>query len=255
MFTALTFNMQNGQAWDDAAPDNDTVDIAATAAFLRSQDVDILFLQEVERGHDGGHQVEPPPHYTMLRELLPEYDGIFGYPVPNPTEIPFGLGLAILSRTPIDNAFRRDLDPAAVTFDFNGTPRTPSHRLILGGETVLGQRRLRLVNTHLQAFFMIHASSDDHPAQRDAVEREITSSPLPTVLAGDFNCAPHESLVEQFANAGFHSAQTQTITWKRMPFVLDHIFLNAPLRVLSCDVVPTDTSDHHAVRVGLDFAR
>lgn len=254
IFSTLTFNMQNGQPWDEAAPDNRSVDIAGTIDFLRSQDADVVFLQEVEEGHDGGRQVEPPPNYTALREALKGYDSVFGYPVPNETEIPFGLGLAIFSKTKLREVRKIDLPAAAIAFDYEGVERRPSERLLLACTTVIGGRSVHLLNTHLQAFFMIRASSDDHTAQRDAVEAELRAVGGPAVLAGDFNCSPQEGLIAQFERAGFQPVQTQEITWRRMPFVLDHIFHNAPLLLERHEVIATTASDHHAVRAEFRFA-
>ncbi len=253
-FSALTFNMQNGQGWDDARPDDTEIKIADTVAFLKEQTADVIFLQEVERGHEGGGQVEPPPHYEILKAELAGYDSIFGYPISNPQEIPFGLGLAIFSRTLLSEPLRIDLPPADITFEYGGTPRKPSHRLLIGADTKIGGRTVRLLNTHLQAFFMINGSSNDHRDQRDLVEAKLRKSTGPTLLAGDFNCAPGESLIEQFASAGFQTAQNKEITWRRMPFVLDHLLHNSPLRLEECRVIPTATSDHHALRCEYSFA-
>ncbi len=109
MFSTLTFNMQNGQLWDDASPDTTPIDLAAAAAFIQEQDCDIVFLQEVECGFEGGGQIEPPPNYEFLRSRLAGYDSVFGYPLKNPLELPFGLGLAIFSKTPLRNFSRIDL--------------------------------------------------------------------------------------------------------------------------------------------------
>lgn len=253
MFTALTFNMQNGQSWDDHDPDNAPIDLARTVDFLLSQSADIIFLQEVERGHEGGRQIEPPPHYEFLRSRLQGYHSVFGYPRPNPLEIPFGLGLAIFSRFPLDDVSRLDLPPADIPFEFEGRTRRPSHRLLLSASTEVEGHGVRLVNTHLQAFFMINATSDEHRTQRDMVERELHRCGTPVLLAGDFNCSPGDSLVRQFEEAGFHASQKDQITWRRRPYVLDHIFYNAPLRLESCRVIPTTASDHHAVRSEFSF--
>ena len=78
MFSALTFNMQNGQIWDDANPDDTPVNLDATVASLREQNADIIFLQEVEQGFEGGHQIQPPPNFEFLRKELPEYSAVFG---------------------------------------------------------------------------------------------------------------------------------------------------------------------------------
>ncbi len=253
MFSALTFNMQNGQVWDENDPDGSEVNFDRAIAFLREQDADVVFLQEVERGHEGGRQVEPPPHYTRLKAALPHYHSVFGYPVPNPLEIPFGLGLAILSKTPLTNFYRVDLPAADITFEYAGVSRTPSQRLLIGAEAELAGRRVRLLNTHLQAFFMIKGSSNDHLRQRTLVEAELRKCSGPALLGGDFNSAPEETVVDQFAQAGFCASQCSEITWRRMPFVLDHIFYNGPLRLENCTVIPTEASDHHAVRSEFSF--
>lgn len=254
MFSALTFNMQNGQVWDENDPDGSEVNIDRAIAFLREQDADVVFLQELERGYEGGRQIEPPPHYSRLKAALPRYHSVFGYPAPNPLEIPFGLGLAILSKTPLKNFFRVDLPAAEITFEYDGVRRTPSQRLLLGADTEIEGRMVRLLNTHLQAFFMIKGSSNDHLTQRDLVEAELRKCAGPALLGGDFNSAPEETVVEQYAREGFRASQTTEVTWRRMPFVLDHIFYNRPLRLESCAVIPTEASDHHAVRSEFSFA-
>jgi len=253
IFSTLTFNMQNGQPWNEAEPDRTETDIEQTVEFLREQDADVVFLQEVERGYEGGAQIDPPPNYTRLREALKGYDSVFGYPIANELEIPFGLGLAIFSKTKLRDFQRVDLDPAGVEFEYEGVLRKPSHRLLLQATTVLGGRTVGLLNTHLQAFFMIGASSAEHRSQRDAIEAALRAQAGPALLAGDFNCAPGEGVVEQFGLAGFHPAQNSEITWRRMPYVLDHIFYNAPFRLEACQVLPTLASDHHAVRAEFSF--
>lgn len=253
MFSALTFNIQNGQVWDDANPDNSPVDLGQTIDFLREQDADIIFLQEVEPGYEGGNQVEPPPNFGKLREALPGYDAVFGYPIPNPLEIPFGLGLAIFAKGPLTSFHRVDLPPAHIDFEFAGVRRKPSHRLLIGAETRIEGRPLRLLNTHLQAFFMISGSSNDQPQQRDLVEKALREGKGATLLGGDFNTAPGEDLVEQLESTGFQASQKTEITWRRKPLVLDYIFHNAPLRLERCEVIPTLASDHHAVRCEYSF--
>lgn len=254
IFSALTFNMQNGQPWNDAQPDCEEIQLERTVEFLREQSPDLLFLQEVERGYEGGRQMDPPPNYSKLREALKGYDSTFAYPLPNALEIPFGLGLAIFSKTKLRDIRRVDLEPASVEFEYQGVKRRPSHRLLLAASTVIDGREVRLLNTHLQAYFMIGSSSAEHRGQRDAVEAVLREQTGPALLAGDFNSAPGEGVVEQFGAAGFRPVQNEEITWRRKPFVLDHIFFNAPLRLESRTVVPTLSSDHHAVRAEFSFA-
>lgn len=254
MFTALTFNMQNGEPWvpDEESP---AIDLKQSIEFLRSSDADIMFIQEVEQGHDGGHQVEPAPHYTALRAALNGYHSTFAYPPRNRDELPFGLGLAIFSRFPLDNLWQLVLPADVLEFEYGGRKRKPSERLLIGAEANVAGRRVVVMNAHLQAYFMIGATSDDHTGQRDVVVAKLRDSPPSTLLCGDFNCTPEEGLVDQFAQAGFQPAQTERPTWKRKPYVVDHIFYGAAFTCINCEVIETAASDHHAILATMEFSR
>ncbi len=254
-FRLLTLNIQNGQPWCEANPDDPRIDLEAVGDFLVSQDADVICLQEVERGFDGGLQLDPPPHYETLRSMLPGYDSVFGYPLKNDLEIPFGLGLAIFSRTKLEGFERVDLPAAPLSFEFAGKTRHASSRLLISAKTIIDGESIHILNTHLQAFFMINASSNDHPEQRNIVEASLRALRGPALLAGDMNTAPGETLVEQFAAAGFDSVQSTVPTWRRRPYVVDHIFHNNRLSCLDRRVVRTAVSDHHALVADFEFAR
>ena len=255
MFTALTFNMQNGEPWIGPEAPPPPADLAGTCAFLQSCNADVIFLQEVERGHDGGEQAQPPPHYAALQDALPGYDSAFAYPPQNPDEIPFGLGLAIFSRTPIEGFWEENLEAPDIIFEYGGRTRKPSQRLLVGARTQIGDRSLGLLNTHLQAFFMIGASADQYPQQRRRVLSRLAAEPQPVIAAGDFNCAPEENLIGEFAARGFRSVLDSEITWRRRPYCLDHIFYGDALVLEEKRVIPTTVSDHHAVMARFSFAR
>lgn len=254
MFTALTFNMQNGEPWVGPAAPPAAPDIEATAAFLRQAQADVLFLQEVEQGRDGGGQAQPPPYFEILRRLLPHPWSVFAYPPDSRDELPFGLGLAIFSRFPL-HAWERVILPAVdVEFEFGGRRRPPSPRLLIWAEAEVERRRVQLLNTHLQACFMLGTSSDLHPTQRRlALEQLRAAGPL-ALMGGDFNTEPGDHLLEEFESAGFPPAQRQLPTWKRHPYCTDHLFYGRGLRMLECRVLPTDVSDHEAVWAKFDLA-
>ena len=90
----------------------------ATIKEIRSHDADIVMLQEVEQTQPGGLQANPPPHYTRLQEELKDYDSYFCYPKPDPRELPFGIGLAIFSKTPLREHICLNLPSPPVEFDF-----------------------------------------------------------------------------------------------------------------------------------------
>jgi len=252
-FSVLQFNMQFGQVWDDAYPDHAPVDLEQTIAEIKRQNADIVLLQEVEHAEPGGKQIDPPPNYTRLKAALPEYDSYFSYPKSDARELPFGIGLAIFSRSKLFDTTRLDLPSPPIEFNFNGETKTPTDRLLIGAKTKIGGKTVQLFNTHLLAFFMLKSSSTNHPEQRQIVVDQLRRSELPALLGGDFNVSGHETLVAQFEEAGFSTAQINEITWRRMPLVLDHVFFNEQLRCVKQQVIPTLSSDHHLLRVELEL--
>jgi len=252
-FRALQFNMQFGQVWDHHDPDNAPIDLDLTVKEIRAQNADIVFLQEVERARPGGEQLDPPPNYTRLRSALPDYDTFFSYPKVDPHELPFGIGLCILSRTPLRETLRVDLPSPTIEFEFQGERKVPTDRLLIGARTTIAGQELRIFNVHLLAFFMLNASSDQHTSQRRQVLGEVSAAGSPTLLGGDFNVARHETLLHEFSNAGYNTVQAKEVTWRRRPYVLDHLFYNQWLRPVRHVVRPSAASDHHMVIADFDF--
>jgi len=252
-FRVLQFNMQFAQVWDDAYPDRAPINIEATIAEIKRWDADIILLQEVEHAQVGGAQVNPPPHYTHLCEALQGYDSWFSYPKADPRELPFGIGLAIFSRTTLHDVMKRELPSPPVEFDFFGKKTTPTDRILIGAKTHVLGKELQLYNTHLLAFFMLGSSSTTHPFQRKIVVDQLAEFKGPALLAGDFNVSQHRTLIKQFAERGFETVQQLEITWRRRPYVLDHIFHNKQLKCVAHQVAPTPASDHHVLVADFEF--
>ncbi|GAB5559226.1 MAG: hypothetical protein SynsKO_08730 [Synoicihabitans sp.] len=254
-FRILQFNMQFGQVWDDESPDTAPIRVEEALAEVQRHNADIITLQEVEKAAPNGQQVQPPPHYHRLQEALPGYDSYFSYPNADERELPFGIGLAIFSRTPLRESFRESIPSPPVEFDFFGETKTPTDRLLIGAKTTIDGRDVAIVTTHLLAFFMLKSSSEKHGEQRAQVGEHLRRADMPTLLTGDFNVSNKMSLVDEYAKFGFRSAQTEEITWRRKPFVLDHVFYNAPLRCVHHEVIPSPASDHHALVADFEFAK
>lgn len=252
-FKILQLNMQYGQAWDDADPDHAPVNLDLTLDEIRSHGADIVLLEEVELAQPGGVQANPPPNYTRLRAGLNGYDGHFAYPRADPRELPFGIGLAIFSKTPLRDVLRRDLPSPPVEFEYAGKKHTPTDRLLLGATTTVAGRELRVLNTHLLALFMLNTDSTEFSRQPRLVVEAARASAGPTVVAGDFNVVIHEALVRQFAAAGYQTVQASQPTWRRQPYVLDHIFYSHHLRLVGHTVKPTRASDHHVLVAEFEF--
>jgi len=245
--------MQFGQGWDDAHPDRVSVDLDLTISEILSHGADIILLQEVEHARTGGMQADPPPNYTRLKAALKGYYSYFSYPKADPRELPFGIGLAIFSKTPLRDTFRCDLPSPPIEFEFLGEKKTPTDRLLIGAKTTLAGRELQLFNTHLLAYFMLNSSSEHHTEQRLLVVEQLLRANGPVLLGGDFNVSKHDSLVRQFAEAGYRTVQAEETTWRRRPFVLDHIFYNRHLHLLRHAVKPTISSDHHMLVAEFEF--
>lgn len=252
-FKILQLNMQYGQTWDDADPDHAPVNLDLTLDEIRSHGADIVLLEEVELAQPGGVQANPPPNYTRLRAGLNGYDGHFAYPRADPRELPFGIGLAIFSKTPLRDVLRRDLPSPPVEFEYAGKKHTPTDRLLLGATTTVAGRELRVLNTHLLALFMLNTDSTEFSRQPRLVVEAARASAGPTVVAGDFNVVIHEALVRQFAAAGYQTVQASQPTWRRQPYVLDHIFYSRHLRLVGHTVKPTRASDHHVLVAEFEF--
>ena len=252
-FRVLQFNMQFGQTWDETDPGRAPIDVEATLTEIRRHEADLIFLQEVERAKADGAQVFPPPNYSRLREGLAVYESFFAYPRPDPRELPFGVGLAIFSRSRLSGTFRRDLPSPPIEFNFNGRKTTPTDRLLIGARTTLAGREVHLLNTHLLAFFMLGSSSEQNNIQRHLIAEHLGAASGPTLLAGDFNVRDTASLAAQFAGRGFATVQRTEPTWRRHPYVLDHIFHNAPLQPVRWAVQPTRASDHHVLVADFRF--
>lgn len=254
-FKVLQFNMQFGQIWDEADPDSAPIRLDATIAEIKSHAADIIMLQEVERAEPGSSQPPTPANYSRLKAELGGYHSAFSFPRADPRELPFGIGLAIFCRWPLHDMVCVNLPSPPVEFEFFGEKRTPTDRLLIGASTDIDGRAVRLLNTHLLAFFMLKSSSEEHRQQRDLVAAELAKCTGPTVVTGDFNVSKHESLIEQFGRVGYKTVQAQEVTWRRRPYVLDHIFYNDWLRLLSWRVKPTLASDHHVLCADFEFAR
>ena len=179
-----------------------------------------------------------------MKEALSGYDSWFSYPKADPRELPFGIGLAIFSKTPLIEKSRIDVPSPAIEFEFGGKKTTPTDRLMIGAKTVINGREVQFYNVHLLAFFMLGSSSTMFPWQRDLVADRLASSDIPTILGGDFNVSQHASLVEQFAEFGYATVQYKVPTWHRRPFVLDHIFYNSGLKCAEHSVENSTASDH-----------
>jgi len=252
-FKVLQFNMQFGQTWRATEPDRAPVDLDQTLAEILSHDADLIMLQELERATPGLTQPILPPNYLRIKQALHGYDGFSEFPKTDDRELPFGIGLAIFSKAPMRDHMRIDLPSPPVEFTFRGKKTTPTDRVLIGATTTMDGRDLRVMTTHLLAFFMLNSSSMQYPEQRRQVVELMRQQEGPAMLTGDFNVSRYDSLVQQFAAVDCQTVQFAKATWRRRPFVLDHIFYNRHLRCIGHEVKPTPASDHHVLLADFEF--
>ena len=185
--------MQFGQIWHAHDPDHAPIRLDDTIAEIRSHEADIIHLQEVEHARSDAHQTAE--NYERLRAAWPGYHAHFAFPRPDPRELPFGIGLAIFSRTPLTATFAEDLPSPPIEFNFCGETKTPTDRLLIGARTTVAGREIALLNTHLLAFFMLKTDSRTHPGQRRRIAGHLRAAgTTPTLLTGDFNVRDHVGL-------------------------------------------------------------
>ena len=252
-FKVVQFNMQFGQTWRETDPDHAPVNLDQTIAEIVSHDADLVMLQEVERATPGWTQPLLPSNYLRLKQALSAYDSFSEFPKADERELPFGIGLAIFSKAPLCNQVKIDVPSPPVEFVFHGKKTTPTDRVLIAATTIMDGRDLRVMNTHLLAFFMLNSSSTDHPGQRRQVVELMRQQEGPALLTGDFNVSRYDSLVQQFAAVGCKTVQFAKATWRRRPLVLDHIFYNKHLRCVRHEVKPTPASDHHVLVAEFEF--
>lgn len=244
---AMTFNMQNGQVWDPRRPDDAPIELDRTIAFLREQACDIIFLQELELPQAGLTSDHHHPNFDGLSAALSDYHSSFAYPSATRPHLPFGVGLAIFSRWPLLREFHVILPAADLKFVYQGKNWLPAERSIIGANIEIDGQEIMLLNTHLQAYFMIEGNSDEFPQQRQVLEILLQGRKYPVLLGGDFNCTEQEGTIAGIEATGLKTLQNRQITWHRMPLVLDHIFYSPEFKVEDRAVVATDVSDHDAV--------
>lgn len=253
--SAITLNMQSGQIWDPLRPDEAPFDVDRTIEFLKEQDSDLIFLQEVELPREGKSGApDDHPNYDRLRAGLTGWHSWFAWPAASRPQLPFGVGLAIFSRYPLQDCFHLVLPTADVRFEFRGQTWLPAERSLIGASILVDGCPLQLLNTHLQAWFMIDTTADAHPEQRRVLATVLRGRKTPVILAGDFNCTAEEGTVAEIEACGLATVQKRKFTWHRQPLVLDHIFYSPELRPLSHAVLTTTVSDHDAVQANFTLS-
>lgn len=223
-FRVMTYNIHHARGTDGK------VDVARIAALIRTQQVDIVALQEVDRG----------TQRTGRRDLLAELAKLTGM---HPS---FGkninhqggeYGNAVLSRFPVlqqTNLHYQMLQP----HEQRGLLRT---LLDVHG------RKLLFISTHLD----YHNDEAERALDVKAIKGAVNANTnLPVIVCGDFNEGPgsrtynrlQEFLADTWQAVGEGPGHTfsSSAPWSR----IDFIWHSRSLRPLNAAVYKTNASDH-----------
>lgn len=225
----MAYNIRHGEGTDGR------IDLRRIARVIRSQDPDIVALQEVDRRTDrvdGDDQARTLGSLTGMDHAFGAFmdydDGEYG--------------MAVLSRWPI-------VDVENLRLPDGDEPRTALAVRVRSPET---GRELVVVGIHF------YRTDDERLAQADRLLERLDGEEAPVILAGDFNSTPDSEVIDRFAD-GFDilSKGRDRLTFpstgpereidfimvrpSRRFYALEHVVLDEPLasdhRPLVADLV------------------
>lgn len=167
----MSYNIRHGEGMDGR------VDLERIARVIQEQEVDLVALQEVDRGVARTDRVDQPAELAALTGMAVVFSNNYAFQGGE-------YGNAILSRWPVlawNNRHYR-------------MQRTGEQRGLLEARIDWQGRPLRFMSTHLD-----HRPDDtERLANVTEIREEVLSDPdLPVVLAGDFNDYPGRALHRQ----------------------------------------------------------
>ena len=231
--SVMSYNIHVGIGMDKR------LDLARIAEVIRRERVDIVGLQEVDRG------VERTGRVDEIRELarLTGMDYAFAH---NLDYQGGQYGVAVLSRFPI----------LAIDHRRYANRRERERRGFLRVEVEVGGRRLSFVNTHLDYQFL-----DGRVFETEQLLKALADVRGPLVVAGDFNEEPGVGSYDMMLKAGFTDAWTGnaapglTYPADKPTKRIDYVFHRGLGDGVEANATVPDTlaSDHRPVVVRLKF--
>jgi endonuclease/exonuclease/phosphatase family metal-dependent hydrolase len=231
--TLLSYNIRSGVGLDGV------LDLGRIADVIAASGADLVALQEVDRHRRAQSRFEDQPGVLAERlgfhlayaANLDDESAHRGAPRAQ-------YGTALLSRQPLDGV-TNTLLPC-----FPGSEQ----RGLLEATLVVSDTAVRVLGTHLQ-----WDTESERTRQAEAIV--ATLDERPTVLLGDLNTTPGSTayaclagrLEDAWALVG--DGDGHTFDAEPPPRRIDYVWLGGGVRPLSAQVIRSDASDHHALRV------
>ena len=232
-FRVMTYNIHHGEGLDGK------IDLPRIAGVIRRERVDIVALQEVDKGVKRTDRRDLPAELAVLTGLSCVFSNNFHYQGGQ-------YGNAVLTRFPVLSA----------TNSLYQMLRTNEQRGILQLTLEVHGRRLVFMNTH------IDYRGDDTERLLNAREIQALAARYagtPVILCGDFNDTPnsrvHQHLQEIFEDAWELTGQDEGWTFpadkprKRIDYVW--ITKGSGIETTEAHVPESDASDHRPLVVEL----
>jgi endonuclease/exonuclease/phosphatase family metal-dependent hydrolase len=223
--------------------------------------VDVLALQEADKQtvRSGGHHVAGELGEALRMNWVHAPAGIprgikpvsrqwwLDFEEPIALHDEGDTGIAMLSRLPLEDVIRIDLP-------WQECPWRP--RLAMAATISLGQRRLRILNAHVDP----HAAVDGQLAQLETIVLQASLTEMPTIILGDFNTLSQKKCKETrrfFESRGYQTAfPTGTATWRGAGIRLhaDWVFTRDVVVQRWGVAKPLNVSDHWPVWVEVSIS-
>jgi len=259
----MSYNIHHGAGNDDCltpAPQAGTppgpdcgLNLGRIASVIRSQNVDIVGLQEVDRFWGRSGMVDQAAELETLLGMQACYGANLDHQPDAHSAAPHQYGTLILSRYPILSCKNTALPRA----DTRNEQRGLLHAQIRAGDV-----KLQFYDTHL------HTTEADRRLQVEAVVMQIGVPLGPAVLVGDLNARPTEAylsplfavLSDAWGGAGTGPGFTSPALPARPPASrIDYVLASRLLPAISAVAVVTPAtamaSDHYPVVAAVTLPR
>ncbi len=226
------------------------LDLNAIANVIRSEQADVVGLQEVDRFWARSGYVDQPEYLSRELRMFVCYGANLDHQPDNHSNVPHQYGTAILSRFPILECTNTFLPRSQTNYEQRG---------LLSAVVQVRGVPFRFYTTHLDT----HAV--DTPAQAQAIVNLIGTPAAPVVLVGDMNSRPADTPIQTFTTllrdgwvvAGTGDGYTYPAHLTNPPNRrIDFIFASENVTIPQINVVTTqktrEASDHYPVAATIE---